>query len=98
MSTRKEILVIGRHPTILQKVLVLLNAQDGWRAQGFLSDEESIKFFSHEIDLVLLGGGVEETSVTHLQSIFKEINPDVKIVRHFGAIDLLLSNIKKTLN
>jgi hypothetical protein len=81
-----NILVIGRHIEILQTVLRLLNGEPGWKASGALTDAEAVQVFSGQaFDVVLIGGGVEESSEATLTAEFKNQRPSVKIVRHFGG-------------
>lgn len=81
-----NILVIGRHPDIQQTILRLLNGQPGWRAAGALTDEEAVDIFAAQpFNVVLIGGGVDESSEARLAAEFKNRKPDVKIIRHFGG-------------
>lgn len=88
-----NILVIGRHPQILETVLRLINTQQTWKAAGALTDYEAVeKFGKNNFDLVLIGGGVEEHSETILKNEFKKINPHIKMIRHYGGGSGLLFN------
>jgi hypothetical protein len=83
---KMNILVIGRHAEIQQTILRLLNGQPGWHAAGALTDEEAVKAFSAQLfDIVLIGGGVDESSEAKLVIGFKNQQPSIKIVRHFGG-------------
>ncbi|MFC0517954.1 hypothetical protein ACFFGT_27320 [Mucilaginibacter angelicae] len=89
---KTQILVIGRHPEILATVVRLVNNNPNWNATGCLSDEEAIAAFSSEdFKVVLLGGGVDETSEGKLNEYFCTQKPDIKIVQHFGGGSGLLS-------
>jgi DNA-binding NarL/FixJ family response regulator len=88
-----KILVIGRHPQIMETVLRLINGQENWKGVGALTDGEAkIKFENENFDLILIGGGVEDKSEKELSTVFKGKNPTVKIVRHFGGGSGLLFN------
>lgn len=88
-----NILVIGRHPQIMETVLRLINGQPNWQAQGALTDSEAIeKFNSTNFNLVLIGGGVEVSSEQKLKVAFEKINPQVKMIRHYGGGSGLLFN------
>ncbi len=88
-----SILIIGRHRQIMETVVRLIESQQGWRAKGALTDEEAEVFFQGEkFDLVLIGGGVEETSEQRLREVFLKKNPDIKIIRHYGGGSGLLFN------
>ena len=87
------ILVIGRHPQIMETVLRLINGQPRWTAEGALTDEDALaKFNVADFNLVLIGGGVDESSEGRLRKEFEERNPQVKMIRHFGGGSGLLFN------
>jgi len=88
-----HILIIGRHPQIMETVVRLIESQQGWSAKGAMIDEEAVAIFQQEnFDLVLIGGGVEETSEEKLKEVFLMKNPAVKIIRHYGGGSGLLFN------
>ncbi|MBB6131596.1 response regulator [Mucilaginibacter lappiensis] len=87
-----QILVIGRHPEILQTVIRLVNTNPAWNATGCITDEEAIGAFkTHDFALVLLGGGIEEQSEQYLCVFFRANKPDIKIAQHYGGGSGLLS-------
>lgn len=93
MDLSVTILVIGRHSQILETVLRLINAQQAWKAIGALTDHEAReKFRRDKFDLVLIGGGVEEESERSLRNEFEKIDPQIKIIRHYGGGSGLLFN------
>jgi hypothetical protein len=89
---KMNILVIGRHPQIMETVLRLINSQPGWKAEGAITDEEAVEKFNSNFILVLIGGGVEESSEKKLKTAFEKINPQVKMIRHYGGGSGLLFN------
>ncbi|WP_183566725.1 hypothetical protein [Mucilaginibacter sp. SP1R1] len=90
--SQTQILVIGRHPEILQTVVRLVNNNPSWNATGCLTDQEAIASFDkQEFALVLLGGGIEEESEDALCRYFSVNKPDIKIVQHYGGGSGLLS-------
>lgn len=95
---RINILVIGRHPEIMETVLRLIH-QQGWHAAGVLTDTEAIDAFkSHTFDLVLMGGGVEEQSETQLRQQFERMHPGIKVIRHYGGgSGLLFAEVREAL-
>ena len=95
-----KILVIGRHPDILQTVLRLINKNEAWEGMGTGNDTEAIELFQkHNFDIVLIGGGVESESELHFRSVFTQHNPNIKIVQHFGGgSGLLLGEIQAALD
>lgn len=95
-----NILVIGRHTQIMETILRLLNGQANWKATGAITDDEATeKFKTHPFDIVLIGGGVEESSEEKFKAEFKIINPLVKIIRHYGGgSGLLFNEINEAMN
>ena len=95
-----QILVIGRHPEILQTVLRLINKNEAWEGIGTGDDIEAIEFFQRQdFDIVLIGGGVERESEAHFRAIFTQHKPTIKIVQHFGGgSGLLLGEIQAALD
>lgn len=90
---KTEILVIGRHPQILETVLRLINQNENWNAVGALTDEEAIELFhKYSFDIVLLGGGIEEASEKKLRSLFTFQEPGIIIIQHYGGGSGLLAN------
>jgi hypothetical protein len=88
-----NILVIGRHAQIMETILRLINSQPEWKAEGALMDAEAeMKFKASKFDLVLIGGGVEASSEGSLKTVFEKINPQIKIIRHYGGGSGLLFN------
>lgn len=88
-----ELLVIGRHPQIMETVLQLINKNESWNAASALTDEEAIeKFHRHSFQLVLLGGGIQEASERKLRSLFTFHDPEIIIIQHYGGGSGLLSN------
>jgi PleD family two-component response regulator len=87
-----QILVIGRHPEILQTVIRLVNNNPDWNATGCITDQEAIVAFDQQaFELVLLGAGIEYQSEQDLCAYFKANKPDVKITQHYGGGSGLLS-------
>jgi DNA-binding NarL/FixJ family response regulator len=88
-----NILVIGRHASIMEVILRLINGQPDWQAKGSLTDEEALVIFADEaFDLVLIGGGVEEDDEKKLTAAFKVRNPAIKVMKHYGGGSGLLFN------
>jgi len=87
-----QILVIGRHPEILQTVVRLVNNNPDWNATGCITDEDAKAAFNRQaFALVLLGGGIEPSSEDSLSTYFRSSNPGIKIVQHYGGGSGLLS-------
>ncbi|MBY0436390.1 MAG: hypothetical protein K2U26_20025 [Cyclobacteriaceae bacterium] len=76
----KKVLVIGRHPEIMQRVLTLLQ-QHGYNAIGKQENEEALTAFNNDsFQAVVIGGGVDSTSRALFHREFSRLNPCVKII------------------
>ncbi|MFV5702826.1 hypothetical protein ACM55F_13220 [Flavobacterium sp. XS2P12] len=88
-----NILYIGRHLEILATVVRLINANDNWNGIGVMNDEEAKDIFlKKDFSLVLLGSGIQEESETELCAFFKNQNPNISIVQHYGGGSGLLKS------
>ncbi|MDR3610854.1 MAG: hypothetical protein P4L27_09850 [Ignavibacteriaceae bacterium] len=88
-----NILVVGRHPEILNKVLELIHKNTPYIAAGTLTDDEAVKLFNKlKFDLVLFCQGIDPSSDKKLRHIFNSGNPGIKIIQHFGGGSGLLYN------
>lgn len=91
--SRKQILVIGRQPLILQTVVRLINGNEEWEATGTDDDEKAIELYHQQhFDLVLLGAGIDNLLEQKLIRIFTMQQPHIKIIQHFGGGSGLLFN------
>ena len=98
-----KILYIGRHSEIMEIVVRLINANENWEGIGAKTDEEAMRIFQKEnIDIVLLGSGIDEESEAMLDVFFRKVNSKIIIIQHYGGgsgllkseILLALSNFK----
>jgi hypothetical protein len=88
-----NILVIGRNKESADTIVRLIKQQDSWNASAAITDQEALRLFVKEnIELVLIGGGVDENSEKSLTIEFEKKDPDVKVIRHFGGGSGLLFN------
>jgi hypothetical protein len=103
MMETKNILYIGRHAEILAIVVRLINSNENWNGVGVMNDEEAKEIFlTKDFSLVLLGSGIQEESEAELCAFFKNKNPNIVIVQHYGGgsgllkseISVALGNIK----
>ncbi|MFT4667650.1 MAG: hypothetical protein ACI9XB_004622 [Gammaproteobacteria bacterium] len=94
-----EILVFGKNPKILQTVVRLINANEAWQGEGTMDEEVVIeKCQRNNYDLLLLGGGISAPSENKVRATLRRLNPDLKIIQHFGGgSDLLSSEIESAL-
>jgi len=87
-----HILYIGRHPEIKETVVRLLNNNEQWTGAGACTDEEALAAWSqHAFDIVLLGSGIEEENEQKLSNFFRQENPRIIIIRHYGGGSGLLT-------
>lgn len=90
---KTEILVIGRHPEIMETLLRLINKQEQWHGQGTLKDDEAVRLFDLQaFDIVLLSSGIEEEIERKLCAYFRKKKADVIIIQHYGGGSGLLAN------
>jgi hypothetical protein len=89
----KNILYIGRHVEILAIVIRLINSNENWNGVGVMNDDEAKETFCQkEFSLVLLGSGIQEESEAELCAFFKNKNPNISIVQHYGGGSGLLKS------
>jgi len=88
-----KIIVYGKHPDILQTVVRLINANEAWQGEGFTEEEEVIQQIAHHpYDLLLLGGGIPQSSENSIRKTVGSRFPDLSIIQHFGGGSGLLSS------
>ena len=81
-----SILVIGKHPEVLEKILAGLRAK-GIAALGTTEMEKaSVDFNAKDLALVAFGGGVDLPVREKLKSEFKQQNPDVILLDTFAPV------------
>ena len=89
----KNILYIGRHVEILAIVVRLINSNENWNGVGVMNDDEAKEIFcKKDFSLVLLGSGIQEESEAELCAFFKNKNPNISIVQHYGGGSGLLKS------
>ena len=87
-----QILVIGRNEQILATVERLINNNPKWQATACLTDEGAISACNQQrFDLVLLGGGIDDTSDKYLRQALDEQQPGIHIIQHYGGGSGLLA-------
>lgn len=81
-----SILVIGKNPEVLEKILAGLRAK-GIAALGTTEVEKaSVDFNAKDLALVAFGGGVDLPVREKLKSEFKQQNPDVILLDTFAPV------------
>lgn len=90
---KKNILIVDANPDILKIVVRCVQKIEGLDAIGAKTEDEAKNLFEYsQIDLVLIGGGINLEVENRLRSIFLEKSPNLKIVQHFGGGSGLLEN------
>ncbi|KQM77115.1 hypothetical protein ASE74_17810 [Pedobacter sp. Leaf216] len=80
------ILYIGRDTEITAVMNRLLNARPEWKGLCVCKDEEAISICAEQqVDLVLLGNGIEPSSETELKNKLLSLRPELKIIQHYGG-------------
>jgi len=94
------ILYIGRDTEITVVMNRLLNARPEWKGICVCTDDEAIEICKNqEIDLVLLGNGIDAACEKALRAKLTGLKPDLKIIQHYGGgSGLLYGEIMSALN
>ena len=86
INMQTTILYIGRDTEITIVMNRLLNARPEWKGICVCSDEEAISILeSQEVDLILLGNGIDSVVEEILKKNILSIQPKVKIIQHYGG-------------
>lgn len=81
-----KILYIGRDTEITIVMNRLLNARPEWKGFCVCTDEEAIAIFKEqEIDLVLLGNGIDVECEKALRAKLNGLKSEIKIIQHYGG-------------
>ncbi|MBC7846328.1 MAG: hypothetical protein H7Y10_07530 [Flavobacterium sp.] len=81
-----EFLILGKNESILEILLRLVNADEDWNAIGFTEEETAKDYFKHNLlDIVLLSSGIDLESEIEIQEFFREQQPDIEIIEHYGG-------------
>lgn len=88
-----QILVIGRDPVVIQKLLRFINENPEWEGTGTVDDKSAqILFGQTKYHYVVLVDQLSETSMENFHQDFKGQNPDVIFLRHYGDSTGLLAS------
>ncbi len=84
--TKTNILYVGRHLEITDIVVRLINANKDWIGVGVIDDNEALAIFQKkEFSIVLLGSGISFEEEVVLCSFFRNENPKIIIIQHYGG-------------
>lgn len=92
MLTDKRILVLGRHPGIMERVTAMLTAAGCAVVPCFTDDEARVALERGDLDAFLIGGGVEAASRAALVPLAAA--HQVIVVEHTGGPNALLSHVE----
>ncbi len=96
-SASLHVLVLGRHQYLIDNVQHILQ-KAGFTCSGFLDRSEAEAFLRmNQIDLVLVGGGVEPHERQALIELVRSDFPNTKVVEHFGGPATIVSEIRAVL-
>ena len=88
-----QILVIGRDPVVIQKLLRFVNENPEWEGTGTVDDRTAVTLFKQtSFHYVVLVDSFTEASLEMFHQEFKTLNPEVVFLRHYGDSTGLLSS------
>lgn len=88
-----QILVIGRDPVVLQKLLRFINENPNWEGTGTVDDKTAHYLFEQtKYPYVVLVDQLSEPSLESFQLEFEKLNPEVVLIRHYGDSTGLLAS------
>lgn len=81
-----HILVVGKHPEIMQTILRLINNKPEWSGVGAFNCEDAIEAFATQpCNVVLIGAGLTQAEHNELCLYFNQNHPAVPVVQHYGG-------------
>ena len=88
-----QILLIGRDPVVLQKLIRFINENPEWEGTGTIDDKSAQTLFGQtKFHYVILVDQLSATSIESFHQDFKSRNPDVIFLRHYGDSTGLLAS------
>ena len=88
-----QILVVGRDPVVIQKLLRFINENPEWEGTGTVDDKSAVTLFKQmPFHYVVLVDSFPEASLEMIYNEFKIIKPDVIFLRHYGDSTALLAS------
>ncbi len=81
-----RILVCTTHSEILATILRLINKEEAWLGEGSTNEAELVEmFWQKRYEIVLLGAGLSPQVEDRLSELFRQIQPNVSIIQHYGG-------------
>ena len=88
-----QILVIGKDPVVIQKLLRFINENPEWEGTGTVDDKSAVTLFKQTpFHYVVIVDSFTEESLEMFQQEFKTLNPEVVFLRHYGDSTGLLAS------
>ncbi|MEI7945603.1 MAG: hypothetical protein WCJ02_02855 [bacterium] len=79
-ESKLEVLLLGRHLDLLNRVLPTLNHLP-LRIDGATTDDQAFAFLNrNRYDVISIGGGIEATSRTRIKDILIKNMPDIQVI------------------
>lgn len=79
-----KVLVVGRDPAIMSRVLPLLRGE-GFEAAGALDGASALEAMQAPVDVLVVGGGVEPGLRGEVLAAFAARHPGRPVVQHRGG-------------
>ena len=93
-----EVLVVGKHEYVLEKVEGILKGK-GYSTAGSVEYDEVLKLLrDKEIDLLFIGGGIPPHERMGYLEFVQSQKPDVRVVEHFGGPATILKEVAEALS
>ncbi|WP_454881356.1 hypothetical protein [Sphingobacterium detergens] len=86
-------LVIGKNQEMLAILKRIIESTEGWHAH-VMEDEGHLEsfLFEHKVDVILLSSGLSELLEVGIKAYALSIDPNIKVIQHFGGGSGLLKN------
>lgn len=88
-----QILVVGKDPVVIQKLLRFVNENPEWEGIGTVDEKTALTLFGQTtFYYVVLVDYFSEASLEMFQQEFTRLNPSVIFLRHYGDSTGLLTS------
>ncbi len=90
-----SILILGKHSSMMQRVLSFLHSNGYVNTKGVLTNVEvKNELLSHHYQLLIIGGSIDNETRNMIQQLIKENYLGTKTIQHFGNPASLIAEIK----
>ena len=88
-----QILVVGKDPVVIQKLLRFINENPEWEGTGTVDNQTALTLFEQTtFPLVVLVDYFSEAELEMFSGVLTKLNPHVIFLRHFGDSTGLLAS------